>query len=147
MKIVKPIPDGFHTVTPYFIVQGAMRLVDFLRQAFDGEVIQLSKRPDGVLMHAQLRIGDSFVMVGEVGPGFNPMPAMINLYVTDADSVYKRTLEAGATSLMEPTDQFYGDRNAGVVDPCGNHWWIATHKEDVSPEEMRKRIEAKFKQA
>jgi uncharacterized glyoxalase superfamily protein PhnB len=146
MTIVKPIPDGFHTVTPYFVVQGAFNLVDFMKQAFDAEEIHLSKWPDGGLMHAQLRIGDSFVMVGEVGPGFNPMPSMIVLYVTDTDSVYRRTLEAGATSLMEPADQFYGDRNAGVVDPCGNHWWIATHKEDVSPEEMQKRIETKFKQ-
>jgi uncharacterized glyoxalase superfamily protein PhnB len=147
MKSVKPIPDGFHTVTPHLVVQGAFKQVEFIKKAFDAEVIHLGKRPDGGLMHAQLRIGDSIVMVGEVGPGFKPMPCMIYLYVPDTDAVYKRALEAGATSLMEPADQFYGDRNAGVVDPCGNHWWIATHKEDVSPEEMQKRTEAKFKQA
>lgn len=97
---------------------------------------------DGTIMHAEVRIGDSVVMMGESGGEFTPMPASIHLYVEDTDATYKRALRAGATSLREPADQFYGDRSAGVKDLAGNHWWIATHKEDVSPEELEKRAAA-----
>lgn len=121
---VKPIPDGYHTVTPYLIVQGVAKLIDFLKQAFEAEEIHRTTRPDGTIMHAVVRIGDSVVMMGE----FKPMPGSIYLYVNDTDATYKRALQAGAASMMEPADQFYGDRNAGVKDPVGNHWWIATHK-------------------
>lgn len=93
-------------------------------------------------MHAELRIGDSIVMLGDVAGEFKPMRSTIHLYVNDADTVYRRALQAGATSVREPADQFYGDRNAGVEDPCGNFWWIATHKEDVSPEELERRAAA-----
>ena len=139
---VNPIPDGFHSVTPYLIVQGAAKLIEFLDQAFGAEEILSMKRPDGMIMHAQIRIGDSMIEMSEATAEMPPMPAMLHLYVSDADATYKRALQAGATSLMEPMDQFYGDRESGVKDPCGNQWYIATHKEDVSPEELASRQEA-----
>ncbi len=143
---VKPVPDGFHSVTPYLVVEGVAELIDFLKQAFEAKEIHRTTRPDGTIMHAEVRIGDSVVMMGEPVGELKPMPGSICLYVNDTDTVYKRALEAGATSMMEPADQFYGDRNAGVKDLVGNIWWIATHKEDVSPEELAKRAEAFMKQ-
>jgi PhnB protein len=143
---VKPIPDGFHSVTPYLVVEGVPKLLAFLRQAFDAQELLRMPRPDGTIMHAEVRIGDSIVMMGEPMGEVKPMPGSMYLYVNDADAVYKRALQAGATSTMEPTDQFYGDRSAAVKDPVGNIWSIATHKEDVPPEELAKRAEAFMKQ-
>jgi PhnB protein len=143
---VKPIPDGYHTVTPYLVVPRVAELIDFLKQAFGAEEMFRMPRPDGAIAHAEVRIGDSMVMMGEPMGQFQPMLAMIHLYVDDADTMYKRALEAGATSVREPTDQFYGDRTAGVKDPAGNQWWIATHKEDVAPDELARRAEAAMKQ-
>jgi PhnB protein len=139
---VKPIPEGFHTVTPYLLVTDARRLIEFLKQAFGAELVHLSTRPDGGVMHAQVRIGDSPVMMGEVTGEWKPMLGSLYLYVPDTDAVYRRALQAGGTSVMEPADQFYGDRNAGVKDPVGNVWWIGTHIEDVSEEEMARRVQA-----
>lgn len=138
---VKPIPDGYHTVTPYLIVEGAEKLLDFLKQAFDAEEKVRMPKPDGSIAHAEARIGDSVVMMGDAGEQWSPMPAAIHLYVKDCDATYQRALEAGATSLQEPANQFYGDRMAGVRDLVGNMWWISTHVEDVSEEEMAKRAE------
>ncbi len=143
---VKPIPDGYHTVTPYLTVQGVPKLIDFLKQAFEAQELERMTQPDGTIGHAEVRIGDSVVMMGEARDEWKPMPSGIYLYVNDTDAVYKRALQAGATSIMEPADQFYGDRSAGVKDSSGNHWWIATHKEDVSPEELKKRAQAAMKQ-
>ncbi len=143
---VKPIPDGYHTVTPYLTVQRAAKLIEFLQQAFEAREIERMTQPDGTIRHAEVRIGDSVVMMSESGGEREPMPSAIYLYVNDTDAVYKRALQAGATSLMEPADQFYGDRSAGVKDLSGNYWWIATHKEDVPPEELKKRAEAARKQ-
>ena len=146
---VKPIPDGYHSVTPYLVVQGAAKLIEFLKKAFGAEeVFPPMKGPDGAIMHAELRIGDSIVMMGDAGSGgqFPPTLSMIHLYVNDADAFYKRALQAGATSVREPADQFYGDRSGGVKDLCGNFWWIATHKEDVSPEELARRAAAQRNQ-
>lgn len=143
---VKPIPDGYHSVTPYLIVQGASGLIDFMKQAFDAEESVRMERPDGTIMHAEVRIGDSVVMLSDAGGESTPMPGMLHLYVNDADATYRRALTAGATSLQEPEDQFYGDRSAGVKDQFGNQWWIATHIEDVSPEEMARRSEAYMQQ-
>jgi len=98
--------------------------------------------PNGTIGHAEVRIGDSVVMLGQASSQWKPTTAAIYLYVNDTDATYKRALQSGATSAMEPTDQFYGDRNAGVQDPAGNFWWIATHVEDVAPDEMKKRAEA-----
>ena len=144
---VKPIPEGHHSVTPYLIVPGVAKLIDFLKQAFEAkETMGRSARPDGTIMHAQVTIGDSLIMMGEPMGQFQPMPASMYLYVNDTDAVYKRARQAGATSIMEPADQFYGDRNAGVKDASGNIWWIATHIEDVAPEELARRAEAAIKQ-
>lgn len=137
---VKPIPEGFRTVTPYLVVPGVAKLVDFLTKAFDAvESPGRSTRSDGSVMHTQVKIGDSMIMMGEPVGAFTAMPSMIHLYVEDADATYQRALDAGATVVMELTDQFYGDRSGGVKGPCGNLWWIATHIEDVAPEEMAKR--------
>ena len=136
---VKPIPEGYHTVTPYLVVPGIARLIDFLKQAFGAVEIHRMQRPDGAVGHAEVKIGDSSVMMGEPMAKWQPMPATIYLYVEDADAVYHRALAAGATSVSEPADQFYGDRHAGIKDPCGNLWWVATHIEDVSPEELARR--------
>ncbi|CAN5371059.1 hypothetical protein BH18THE2_BH18THE2_33350 [soil metagenome] len=98
--------------------------------------------PDGTIGHAEVRLGDSVIMVSDAqGEEYKPMQSGIHLYVEDCDSIYKRALEAGATSIMEPADQFYGDRSAGVKDQFGNRWWIATHKEDLSKEEIAKRMD------
>lgn len=143
---VKPIPDGYHSVTPYLIVQGAAGLIDFMKQVFNGEAFVRMERPDGTILHAEVRIGDSVVMLSDAGDESTPMPGMLHLYVNDADATYRRALAAGATSLQEPENQFYGDRSAGVKDQFGNQWWIATHIEDVSPEEMARRSEAYMQQ-
>jgi PhnB protein len=142
-----PIPDGFHTVTPYLVVQGAARLIEFLKQAFAAEEIHAPlRRPDGTIMHAEVRIGDSVVMLGEPLETCTLMPSAFYLSVHNTDAVYCRALQAGATSLMEPAERFYGDRNAGVQDPVGNHWWIATHTEAVLPAELAQRAKAFMQQ-
>ena len=143
---VKPIPDGYHSVTPYLTVPGVAKLLDFLKQAFEAQELHRMPRPDGTIMHAEVRIGDSLVMMGEPMGDSQPMFGSLYLYVHDVDAVYKRALQAGATSTSEPADQFYGDRSAGLKDPVGNQWWIATHKEDVPPEEIAKRAEAVMQQ-
>lgn len=100
------------------------------------------RRPDGTVMHAEVKIGDSFVMMGEPTGEFGPMPSSIYLYVEDCDKVYERAVEAGAVSLMKPADMLTGERYGGVKDPAGNIWWVATHIEDPSKEEVRRRFES-----
>jgi uncharacterized glyoxalase superfamily protein PhnB len=140
---VNSIPDGFHTVTPYLVVSGVTTLLEFLTQAFDAqEILSPLLRSDGRVGHAEVKIGDSILMMGEPMGDRPPMPGSLYLYVQDVDAVYQRSLQAGATSLMEPADQFYGDRSAGVQDPVGNQWWIATHQEDVAPDDMLERARA-----
>ena len=136
---VNPIPEGFHSVTPYLIVQDVPKLLDFLAQAFAAEEIHRMTKPDGSVMHAQVKIGDSMVMMGQASGDYNPMPSMLYLYVEDVDSTYKQALQAGATVVREPRNEFYGDRSGGVKGPCSNEWWIATHVEDVPPDELAKR--------
>src|SRR5436309_1018663 len=142
----KPIPEGFHTVTPYLVVPGVAGLLEFVERAFDAKVIERHARPDGVVLHAQVQIGDSIVMMGDPTGAQRdyqkPLPCALYVYVPDVDATYRRAIEAGARALEEPRDMFYGDRHGGVMDPCGNQWWIATHVEDVSPEELRRRAEA-----
>jgi PhnB protein len=142
---VKPIPDGFHSVTPELNVKGAAKLIDFMKQAFAAEEVMRMPGPGGALMHAEVRIGDSIVMLMDAMRE-PPMPGSIFLYVNDVDAVYKRALQAGATSLMEPMNMFWGDRYARVKDSFGNNWSMATHKEDVPPEDLPKRAEAFMKQ-
>lgn len=139
--MVKPIPDGYHSVTPYLVVDGAAKLIDFAKQAFGAEEMFRMPAPQDTIGHAEIRIGDSVVMLADAGPENPPRPANLLLYVDDCDSTYRKALAAGGTSEREPTDQFYGDRTAGV-DACGIRWWIHTHVEDVSPEEMEKRVAA-----
>ncbi len=143
---VKPIPDGYHTVTPVLTVHGAAKLIEFLQQAFDAKETYRLAGPDGSVMHAEVKIGDSMVMVGEATDQWKPIQITVALYVEDADAWYKRALRAGAASVREPSDQFYGDRSAGVKDFAGNQWWIHTHIEDVTPEEIKKRAEVWMKQ-
>ena len=135
------IPQGFGTVTPFLCVTDAVKLIDFLKQAFAAEVTFRMDGPDGSVAHAEVKIGDSKVMIGQV-PADRAMRAMLHLYVTDTDAVYNSAIAAGATSVREPADQFYGDRSGGVRDIWGNEWWMATHIEDVSQEEMERRMKA-----
>jgi uncharacterized glyoxalase superfamily protein PhnB len=140
---VKPIPDGYHTITPYLVVTDARALINFAQQALAAEQIGCLAAPDGSVMHAEIRIGDSRVMIGQTRGDRKPFPAMLYLYVTDADTLYRRAIAAGAISIMEPTTQFYGDRSGGVMDPFGNQWWFATHVEDVSNDELNRRAMAR----
>ena len=142
---VKAVPDGYHTVSPYLTVENVPRLLDFVKQVFEAEEKEHLTQPDGSTTHAEVVIGDSVVMMGQARGEWKPMPGTLYVYVEDTDVVYKRALEAGASSIMEPADQFYGDRNAGVRDPLGNNWWIATHIEDVFPDEMQRRMAAMAK--
>lgn len=121
-------PAGFHSVTPYLVVEGADRLVQFLKDAFDAEELMAHRREDGTIMHCELKIGDSIVEMGQANPKWGPMPASLHLYVPDTDAVYAKAMAAGAKSLTEPMDAAYGDRTAGVQDPSGNHWFLATFK-------------------
>jgi len=146
MPTVKPIPEGYHTVTPYLVATGAAKLIDFMKQAFGAQELFRMAAPDGSIGHAEVKIGDSHIMLGEAGGPHPAMRTMIYLYVPNVDETYKRALAAGAISETEPKDQFYGDRNAGVKDPSGNKWYIATHVEDVAPAEMDKRAQAAMKQ-
>ena len=139
---VNPIPEGYRTVTPYLTVKGADKLIDFLQKAFSAKEKFRMPGPDGKVAHAEMTIGDSNVMIGEGGNQWPVMPAQIYLYVDDCDRYYKQALAAGATSVREPADQFYGDRNATVKDNFGNVWSLATHVEDVSPQEVEKRMKA-----
>jgi PhnB protein len=142
----RAIPEGYHTVTPYLVVQGATKTIEFARKAFGAEMVgEAMKRPDGKIMHAEFKIGDSRVMISEASDQHPPMAAMLYLYVPNVDAVHQRAVAAGGQSLMEPMDQFYGDRTGGVKDPSGVTWFMGTHKEDVSPAELRKRAEAHFK--
>jgi PhnB protein len=149
---VNPIPDGYHTVTPYLVVPEAARLIDFLKQAFDAQESVRMASPDGRVMHAEVRIGDSVVMIGDAGEGSPARTCMIHLYVPDADATIthfvgtRRALQAGAAAVRELANQFYGDRSGGVRDPWGNDWWVATHVEDVPPEELKKRADAVIQQ-
>lgn len=141
MATVRPIPEGYHTITPYLIVEGVPKLIDFLKSVFGAEEMERFTDSKGGISHAEVRIGDSVLMMGEATTDWKAMPASLYIYVKDTDAAFNRALQAGATSIKEPADQFYGDRNAGVKDPSGNCWFIATHVEDVSREEMKRRAE------
>jgi|SRR6266850_1624564 uncharacterized glyoxalase superfamily protein PhnB len=136
---VKPVPKGYHAITPYLLIKGVAKLIDFLKRAFGAKVIDRMEGPNGAVMHAALKIGDSMIMMGEAHGKWKPMPTMIYLYVKDADATYKRALKAGAASVMTPADQFWGDRHGGVRDFAGNQWWMSTHIENLSPAEVKRR--------
>jgi uncharacterized glyoxalase superfamily protein PhnB len=138
---VKPIPEGFHTITPYLMINDAASFIHFLVNAFGAKEIFTHKFENGKIMHAEVKIGDSMIMLSDAGDQYPALPGNYYLYVEEVDSVYKQAIAAGAESTAEPKDQFYGDRTAGVKDKFGITWWIGTHVEDVSMEEMKKREE------
>lgn len=136
---VKAIPEGYQTVTPYLAVHGAAALIAFLQRAFDAHERQRHALPDGRIINAQLRVGDSMMLIADAAPDRPPAPAMFYMYVEDVDGAYRKAVLAGGTSFREPADQFYGDRIAAVEDPCGNQWFLASHREDMTEEELVRR--------
>jgi PhnB protein len=143
---VKPIPDGYHTVTPFLNVKRLATLIDFLKSAFGAEEVMRMPGPGGAVVHAEVNIGNSRLMLGELMQTTTPSASYFYLYVNDADATFKRAVSAGATAESAPADQFWGDRMGTVKDPFGNRWSVATHKEDPSPEEMAKRMKAAMSQ-
>ncbi|HTF18226.1 MAG TPA: VOC family protein [Chryseolinea sp.] len=139
-KGVKAVPEGFHTVTPFLMVSDAQALLDFIEQGLNGKTEYKLKDDDGKIVHASARIGNSPIMIGDVMGGYEPITAMLYLYVENADELYKQALTFdGTKSKREIRDEFYGDRAGCVEDPWGNTWWISTHIEDVSDEELEER--------
>jgi PhnB protein len=152
MSSVKPIPSGHHTVTPYLAIKNAAKALEFYKKAFAATGIYKLMLPDGRLGHAEIRLGDSVIMLADEFPeygGKSPetlggSPVSIHLYVEDADAFFNKALAAGAKERKPVMDQFYGDRSGELEDPFGHLWWVATHKEDVAPEELQKRVQAMF---
>jgi len=136
---VKPIPDGYPAVTPYLMVRDAARFIDFLSTVFGARVTEQLKRPDGKIGHTEVRLGDSLIMLSEASDDHPATPVMLHFYVEDVDAAFARAVKAGGTVVAEPTEQFYGDRSGGVKEPCGNTIWIASHVEDVAPDELQRR--------
>lgn len=122
-------PDGYSTVSPYLIVDGASRTIDFLTRVFDATVLRRFPDAEGKLMHAEVQVGDTVVMLADGGGGWSPLPSYVHVYVRDVDATYRRALEAGASSVQEPVKQEDADRRGGVKDPGGTTWWIATKVE------------------
>jgi len=137
---VNPIPQGYGTVTPYLIVDGVPRLIDFLRETFHAEVRGRINDKENHVGHAEVKIGNSIVMMADSTPQYSPIPSQLYVYVDSVDDTYMRAMKAGGTTEQEPTTQFYGDRTAAVKDPTGNVWWIATHVEEISAQDMEKRM-------
>src|ERR671912_1371236 len=140
---LRPIPEGYHSVAPWIISRNSARLIEFLTAAFGAEEIARVVGNDGSIGHAEVRIGDSVVMMFDAKPHWPDTPAFLRLYVTDGDAVFQQALRAGATSVTEMTHLFWGDRVGRVRDPFGNVWWIQTRVEDVSVEEMERRATEK----
>ena len=144
MSPVKAIPEGYHSIQPYLHIRGAAQAIEFYKRAFGATEIMRMAQLDGRLGHAEIRLGDSVVMLADEYPErgihgpehYGGAPMTLMFYTEDCDRIYQNALAAGAKSVREPTDQFYGDRMAGIEDPFGFQWYIATHIKDVSPEEM-----------
>jgi PhnB protein len=149
---VKAVPEGHRTVTPYLAIKNAARALEFYEKAFGATVRYTLLMPDGRVGHAEISLGDSIVMLSDEFPeyggkapeAFGGSPVSIHLYVDDVDAFFKRALAAGARERKRVEDQFYGDRSGQLEDPFGHLWWVATHKEDVAPDEMQKRVRAMF---
>lgn len=144
---VKAIPEGYHSLTPYLVCKDAAKAIEFYSRVFGAEETVRMPGPNGRIMHAEVKIGDSMLMLsdenpdrGAVAPSGKGRSASLMLYTNDVDAVFKRAVDAGASSIEAPTDMFWGDRMGNLMDPFGHQWAIATHKEDVSPEEMEKRM-------
>jgi PhnB protein len=144
---VQPIPKGYHTVTPYLVLDNAAGAIEYYRKAFGAQEVMRMAGPPGKIAHAELRIGDSMIMVSDEMPGSSTKSprsvggstAAVFLYVEDVDKTFNQAVAAGAKAEMPPADMFWGDRFGKLVDPFGHSWALATHKEDVAPEEMAKR--------
>jgi PhnB protein len=149
---VKKIPEGYHSVTPYLVVGDAVRAIDFYTQAFGAKELMRMGAPEGKIGHAELKIGDSMIMLSDEMMGnrspqsLGGSPVSIFLYVEDVDSVFNQAINAGAKGEGSPADMFWGDRFAKLTDPFGHVWSIATHIEDVAPDEMQKRVKAAMAQ-
>jgi len=147
---VKPIPDGYHTATPYLIVKGAAQALDFYKRAFGADERVRIPAPEGKVMHAEIQIGDSMIMLADEFPQMGAVspqtlsgtPVGICLYVENVDALFKQAIAAGAKEERPLKNQFYGDRSGTLIDPFGHKWTIATHVEDVSGEEMQRRMAA-----
>ena len=147
---VKPIPDGYHTATPYLIIEGAADAIEFYKQAFGAVELFRMPGPDGKIGHAEIKIGDSPIMLADAYPdmGYNGpkslggSPVSLMIYVEEVDTVFNRAVDAGATVKEVVSDKFYGDRMGTLIDPFGHVWHVSTHKEDVSVAEMEKRAAA-----
>jgi PhnB protein len=140
----KPVPEGFHTVTPYLIIKGAAAAIEFYKKAFGATEILRHTDPSGRIGHAQIKIGNSFIMMGEQmeTPGVwgnAGSSMMMYVYVEDVDALFNRAVAAGGKAIMPVTDMFYGDRSGALTDPFGHVWCLATHKEDIPEEEMQRR--------
>jgi PhnB protein len=146
---VKPIPEGYHTVTSYLIIDGAADAIEYYKKAFGATELFRFPTPDGKIGHAEIKIGDSPVMLADAYPemgykgpkSLNGSPVSLMIYVDDVDTVFKGAVEAGATVKEAVSDKFYGDRMGTLIDPFGHVWHIGTHKEDISVEEMKKRAQ------
>ena len=155
MAKVKAVPEGYHTVTPYLTVDDGARAIEFYQQAFGAKEIMRMPGPDGKISHAEIKIGDSIIMLGGTpqASGLRSPQSLggstvsIFLYLEDVDSTFKKALAAGAKEAQPLADQFWGDRYGRLTDPFGHSWSLATHKEDVSPEEMAKRAQQAAKAA
>jgi PhnB protein len=143
-KKVRPIPKGYASVTPALNQDDAARTIEFCKRAFGAKVRMNMTSPDGKIVHAELQIGDSIVMLNDAMGNEPSQPAGLFLYVQDVDKTFAKAVKAGGTALMPPQDMFWGDRFGRVQDPSGNRWGIATHREDVTPREMKKRAAAAF---
>src|SRR5688500_11894524 len=148
---VKAVPDGYHSITPYLVCKGAAKAIEFYTRAFGAKEFVRMPGPEGRIMHAEVKIGDSILMLADENPergavapqtGTLARSASIMFYTDDVDATFKRALDLGASSIQTPTDMFWGDRMGNLMDPFGHQWAIATHKEDVSPDEMQKRMQA-----
>ena len=147
---IKPIPEGYRSITPYLVVKGAVRAIEFYKQAFGATELMRIPGPNDTIMHAEIRIGDSVIMLADEMPGgpyrspeaFGGSPVSLMVYIENVDNVFARALSLGARQVREVQDQFYGDRSGNLIDPFGHVWTVATHVEDVSPEEMKRRMEA-----
>ena len=147
----KPVPEGYHTITPQLSLDNAAQTIDWYKRALGAEEIGRSLGPDGKIMHAEIKIGNSRIMVNDVMQGKGPQayggsPASLWLYVDNSDQLFNRAVTEGAKVQMPIADQFWGDRAGSVADPSGYNWWISTRKEDLTHAEIRERAEAFFKQ-
>lgn len=149
---IKPIPEGYHTLSPYLTVRGASDALEFYKKAFEAIELCRLNTPDEKIAHAQFKIGDSMFMISDENPECGSVspetlggsPVTLHLYVTDVDATFSDAIKAGAKATMQPENQFWGDRMGKLIDPFGHHWLIATHVEEVDPNELQSRMEECF---